>query len=164
MKGFFNPAFQQTIPVQFFKQGDDFHHPKGRSLHKFQQIEGGKIMETVQHAEPKTVNDTRKKIAELNDQFRMTGVGGKIVLTQGVANLGEDMVIKIILALRGFADWGQENDPWGEHDFGVIKLAEARKVYFKIDYYDTRMEYGSDDPSDPEKTIRVLTLMLPEEY
>lgn len=121
-------------------------------------------METVQHAEQKTVNDSRKRIAELNDQFRMTGVGGKIVLTQGVANLGEDMVIKIILALRGYADWGQENDPWGEHDFGVIKLAEARKVYFKIDYYDARMEYGSDDPSDPEKTTRVLTLMLPEEY
>lgn len=121
-------------------------------------------MDTITHAEQKTVDDRRKMIAELNDQFRMTGNGGKIVLTQGVANLGEDMVFKIILALRGYADWGQENDPWGEHDFGIIKLAETRKVYFKIDYYDTRMEYGSDDPSDPKKTTRVLTLMLPEEY
>lgn len=121
-------------------------------------------MDTITHAEQKTVGDRRKRIAELNDQFRMTGNGGKIVLTQGVASLGEEMVIKIILALRGHSDWSQDNDPWGEHDFGIIKLAEARKVYFKIDYYDARMEYGSDDPSDPEKTTRVLTLMLPEEY
>ena len=130
----------------------------------FNKLREEKIMETVQRAEPKNVNDSRRRIAQLNDQFRMTGVGGKIVLTQGVANLGEDMVFKIILALRGYADWGEENDPWGEHDFGVITLAEARKVYFKIDYYDARMEYGSEDPSDPEKTTRVLTLMLPEEY
>jgi hypothetical protein len=33
-----------------------------------------------------------------------------------------------------------------------------------IDYYDERCEYGSLDPTDPEKTTRALTLMLAEDY
>ena len=35
---------------------------------------------------------------------------------------------------------------------------------FEIDYYDPAREFGSDDPSGPAKTARVLTIMLAEEY
>lgn len=35
---------------------------------------------------------------------------------------------------------------------------------FKIDYYDLELEYGSEDPADPEQTVRVLTVMLPSDY
>jgi Protein of unknown function (DUF3768) len=57
----------------------------------------------------------------------------------------------------------EDNDPHGEHDFGSFEI-EGRKLFFKIDYYDKDMRFGSEDPSDPSKTARVLTLMLAEEY
>jgi Protein of unknown function (DUF3768) len=31
-------------------------------------------------------------------------------------------------------------------------------------YYDATMEFGSEGPSDPEKTTRILPLMLAEDY
>jgi len=39
-----------------------------------------------------------------------------------------------------------------------------RKVYFKIDYYYQELSAGSPDPADPEKTTRVLTVLLADEY
>jgi Protein of unknown function (DUF3768) len=62
-----------------------------------------------------------------------------------------------------FGDFTPDNDPYGEHDFGCFELG-ACKFMWKIDYYDQRCEFGSEDPSDPRRTTRVLTLMLASEY
>jgi hypothetical protein len=35
---------------------------------------------------------------------------------------------------------------------------------WKIDYFDLKLELGSDDPADPAATVRVLTVLLPSEY
>lgn len=121
-------------------------------------------MKEIELLDGAVANERRNRIAMLNDHFRMTGVGGKIMLTQGVTSLGEGMVANIITTMQQYTDWSKDNDPYGEHDFGIIKLDDSQKVYFKIDYYDERLEFGSDDPADPEKTTRVLTLMLAEEY
>ena len=52
----------------------------------------------------------------------------------------------------------------GPHtDFGTVTV-QGEKLYWKIDYYDADREYGSDDPSDPAKTHRVLTILFPSEY
>lgn len=41
---------------------------------------------------------------------------------------------------------------------------DGRQLFWKIDYFDAAMEFGSEDPADPSKTTRVLTIMLSSEY
>jgi hypothetical protein len=65
--------------------------------------------------------------------------------------------------VRGFDVFTTENDPYGEHDFGSVTI-DGTKLFWKIDYYDLSLQYGSNDPSDPAQTARVLTIMLAEEY
>lgn len=40
----------------------------------------------------------------------------------------------------------------------------AYTFFFKHDYYDKEMKFGSDEPSDPQVTTRVLTLLLNSDY
>lgn len=121
-------------------------------------------MKTINHQEDINEAEQRKKITFLNDQFRTTGIGGKIVITQGIANLGTEAFFNIIQAVQNFNAFDKDNDPYEEHDFGAIMLDQSIKIYFKIDYYDRQMKFGSEDPSDPKETTRVLTIMLAEEY
>lgn len=62
-----------------------------------------------------------------------------------------------------FADFSEENDPHGEHDFGSFRY-NGELIYWKIDYYDKAMEFGSPDPADPAVTTRILTILLAEEW
>ena len=65
--------------------------------------------------------------------------------------------------MAGFDDFGEANDPHGEHDFGAFEL-DGEKLFWKFDYYDLQGRFGSEDPSKPTKTLRVLTIMLASEY
>lgn len=65
--------------------------------------------------------------------------------------------------VRHFDDFTPENDPYGEHDFGVLKM-QGLTVYWKFDYWDQSPDWSGLDKSDPSKTVRVLTIMLAEEY
>lgn len=103
------------------------------------------------------------RIRVLNDNFRATFIGGQVYLTAGVSELSMDRKAQALLAVQSFKDFTTGNDPHGEHDFGSIEIA-GDKLFWKIDYYDLDCRYGSEDPSDPEKTTRVLTIMLAEEY
>jgi Protein of unknown function (DUF3768) len=47
--------------------------------------------------------------------------------------------------------------------FGSFEVA-GETFFWKIDYYDRSMMFGSEDPSVPEKTMRLLTIMLEREY
>jgi hypothetical protein len=85
------------------------------------------------------------------------------MVTAGVDSLPSDVRAKAIQKTATFEAFTAENDQHGEHDFGSFELA-GRRFFFKLDYYDPTLEFGSEDPADPEKTTRVLTIMLAEEY
>ena len=103
------------------------------------------------------------KIRALNDAFRTTMTGGRVMMTSGVQALGEKTVASVLTAGREFTAFSADNDPHKEHDFGSFEIS-GRKFFFKLDYYDSAMEFGSEDPTDPSKTTRVLTVMLASEY
>src|SRR5436853_6596698 len=103
------------------------------------------------------------RIRGLNDAFRRTFSGGKVMLTSGVNALPQLVKARALQLLATFDQFVEDNDPHGEHDFGSFELAHWR-LFWKIDYYDECCEFGSEDPSDPKRTTRVLTLMLSSEY
>jgi hypothetical protein len=66
------------------------------------------------------------------------------------------------MLLRAVRNYRFGPDDPGERDCGTVIVA-GTEVRFRIDYYDTDLEYGSEDPTDPSVTVRVLTIMLPED-
>ena len=98
----------------------------------------------------------------LNDTFRQTFVGGRVVLTQSIA---ADIPLKyaLLTKLRAFQNFNKDADVDRDHSFGVIDH-DGEVFWWKIDYYDPDMEHGSEDPTDQLRTVRVLTLMRPSEY
>ena len=103
------------------------------------------------------------KVSELNDAFRRTLLGGRVVLTHGVAAMGADGIAGILQSVQTFTNFTPDNDPYGEHDFGSC-IWGLHRILWKIDYYDLALEYGSPDPADASRTTRVLTIMLASEY
>jgi hypothetical protein len=106
--------------------------------------------------------DRAFRIRQLNDAFRTTLEGGKTFITPGVSALGPEFGIMAVAAVRAFGEFQAANDPYGEHDFGALTIADE-KLFWKIDYYDLTMDFGSQDPADPAQTTRVLTILLAEE-
>jgi hypothetical protein len=105
-----------------------------------------------------------KKIAALNDLARTAmGVACRLVQTAGVSALPARDQSAIRETVERFREFTTENDPHGEHDFGAFEHAGER-ILWKIDYYDKTLSFGSEDPSDPQQTVRVLTIMLASEY
>jgi hypothetical protein len=104
-----------------------------------------------------------ERIRELNDAFRKTFSGGKIMMTPGVDELPDCVKADALVKVATYSDFSEGNDPYGEHDFGSFELV-SRKFFWKIDYYNLDLSAGSEDAADPQKTTRVLTLMLSCEY
>src|SRR5215470_14439249 len=111
-----------------------------------------------------------EQICLLNDAFRTQHFAiapliaqNQLVVTRGVAEHGNDFIDRAVKAVRNFSDFTEDNDPHGEHDFGIFTL-DGLTLNWKIDYYDEDLEYGSPDPADPAVTRRVLTILLAEEY
>lgn len=84
-------------------------------------------------------------------------------MTNGVQSLGQNAIKNIVSLVQNYSNFSEDNDPYGEHDFGSFEF-DNHKLFWKIDYYDKACEMGSPDPSDPNQTTRVLTIMLANEY
>ena len=102
-------------------------------------------------------------IKTLNDNFRKTFIGGRVMLTSGIRAKTQDEIAEILEKVRSFDNFTTANDPYGEHDFGSFDY-KGQKIFFKIDYYDKNLQYLSEDPADPTITNQVLTIMLASYY
>jgi hypothetical protein len=111
------------------------------------------------------------KTRKLNDSLRQTLSNtalGRIFVTQGVSRLDSTTQSRLFTSIMKFDGFNEDNDPYGEHDFGAVTVLDERgtehRALFKIDYYDKSLEFGSEDPSNENMTTRVLTIMTPSEY
>ena len=122
-------------------------------------------METPNNKSEENLTEAEKviRIRTLNDALRTTYEGGRVMITAGIQAMGDPFVSSLAREVQVFKDFTPDNDPHGEHDFGSL-IHQGCKVFWKIDYYDPTLTYGSEDPSDSEVTARVLTVMLAEEY
>jgi hypothetical protein len=91
------------------------------------------------------------------------GLAGRVYQTCGIGALSPADQSAIREKVENFDAFGPDNDPYGERDFGAFDH-NGQKIFWKIDYYDTTLTKGSEDPSDPKQTVRVLTIMLASEY
>lgn len=109
-------------------------------------------------------NDAFRKSFPLLAHYGGEELLGRMVVTEGVTALPALIRAAILAAVAAFDSFEADNDPHGERDFGAFDHPEAGKIFWKIDYYDRDYRHGSEDPSDPEGTRRVLTIMLASEY
>lgn len=97
-------------------------------------------------------------LATLNDTFRKSWKD--VVFTSNVLTRIQRH-LALAQAIHNFSEFNEDNDPYGEHDFGSLEL-EGERILWKIDYYDQSLGNWCD-PLDPN-CRRVMTVMLAEDY
>jgi Protein of unknown function (DUF3768) len=103
------------------------------------------------------------RIRTLNDDLRKHLLGGRAVMTPGIAALGPEAVARLLQTIAAFDDFYHANDPKEEHDFGSFRFDEV-DVIFKIDYYDKSLSHHSPNAADAALTERIITIMRADEY
>ena len=104
-----------------------------------------------------------EKIRLLNDILRKTFVGGQVMLTTGIRAKSAEDQAEILQKICSFNEFTKANDPYGEHNFGIF-THNGENIMFKIDYYNKTYDRMSDDPSNPDITNRVMTIMCADVY
>ncbi|MCJ1903309.1 DUF3768 domain-containing protein, partial [Paracoccus versutus] len=137
--------------------------------------EKGQIMALLATVAPGEGDETVAIIAAQNDCFRRTlGHGaqwngqpllGKAVTTPGFRALPEIIQIALTSEVVNFKAFDADNDPYGDHSFGVVEM-NGHRAFWKVDVYDTDYTFGVSlpDATDPHQVRRVLTLYLPSEH
>ncbi len=102
-----------------------------------------------------------ESIRSLNDTARRDAQGSRVMITIGVQRLGS--VPEVLEAVRSFDSFTGGNDPDGEHDFGSVVVG-GETSFWRLDYYDLSLQMASPDAADPGITVRILAIMLAEDY
>ena len=127
-----------------------------------------------------TAREQTARIARLNDLARQAmGVACNAVATVGFRSLPDADQSQVRELIETFDAFDEDNDPYGERDFGCVyqlgdgqwtterprvRDDERERVFWKFDYYDRDLQFGSEDAANPAVTRRVLTIMLSDEY
>ena len=98
-----------------------------------------------------------KEMARRNDVARKLGLN--VVLTHKAAKLSKTK--DLLRYVRAFDKFSRRDDPYGWHDLGYF-LWDDKRVLWKIDYYNEKLDRFEDPLSD--KCKRKVTIMLAEEY
>jgi len=108
--------------------------------------------------------NNQHRIAALNDQFRKGDSSlGQWVISAGVSALSTEQRESLLQAVQSYDNFTQDNDPYGEHDFGMIHLGKE-EYFWEIICYDKSSQQLAAHPEDFNIVTRVLTLMEAEEY
>lgn len=70
-------------------------------------------------------------IKTLNDTFRQTFTGGRVMLTTGINAKSQDDIAKILSEVRQFNHFTKANNPYNEHDLGSFNY-KGEKIFFSI--------------------------------
>lgn len=127
-----------------------------------------------QTPQPDRARGGAAQIARLNDWLRdniHAPGSNRVVMTSGVAALIGDVSLfrnfrkraELLRTIRAYDAFDGRIDSHGERDMGRFAF-EGVACYWKIDYYNLDLTAGSEDPSDPFQTVRVLTIMRVDEY
>src|SRR2546425_5204322 len=104
-------------------------------------------------------SNEKARIAAINDEFRRARPNGDWIATVGALALSD--FPGLVEAVRQFDDFTEENDPWGERDFGAIDW-QGERTFWKLDYFDQNLQYWHD-PLSPE-CRRGISILLASEY
>jgi Protein of unknown function (DUF3768) len=103
-------------------------------------------------------------VTKLNDRFRQHNLGfGQVRIAPMVEMMPIEQQKALLAMVRSFSDFNEDNDPYGEHDFGAVEF-QGKEYFWKLGYYsDDSYEYGAEGPGSP-LTRRVMTIMHSSEY
>lgn len=104
-----------------------------------------------------------QRLRQLNNAFRKTGEGGITTISMAVHAIGPKAVSEIRAAIAAFTGFDSSGSEESEHDYGTINY-QGQMVYWKIDYFDEDVAFASSDATDPDVTVRVMTILLASDF
>ena len=69
-----------------------------------------------------TIPSSPTDVRALNDAFRRSFTGGRVVVTAGVAALPDQTRTAVLAAVRSSDAFTTDDDPHDEHDFGAVEV------------------------------------------